>query len=242
VRGSTHHANHVASSLTTVPKNILPNSTSVAVRIELPVQGMRRVRLAAVADPLEGNAFLLIFSRDTLPAARLDRSRTCKVRFELPGQPLSIIADIEEVLDSRTLKMRAREAIQHEQLRNYFRVDVNTPVIASSLLPPELAGEGECWRMTGESLDVSGNGLLVTFPSSLGEHKKVRLDIVLPTPDLKVVQCIAQVVREQHKQDGLYHAAMTFDEISPEDRDRIIGCCLSIQRKHIRLRVRVRKP
>ncbi|OQX05565.1 MAG: hypothetical protein BWK76_27325 [Desulfobulbaceae bacterium A2] len=227
--------------MTSSSEHELPNGNGIPVRIDLPIQEMRRVRLAAVADVLEGNSYRLIFSQGTLPVARIDRTRTCRILFDSSGQPVTIVAEIENILDDRTMKLRSRETVQHDQLRDYFRVDVNTPVIASSLLPPELADEGESWRITGETLDVSGNGLMVALPQSLGENTRIRLEIILPTADLKVVQCIAQVVREQQIQANLFQVALSYEDIAAEDRDRIIGCCLSIQRKHLRLRVRTRE-
>lgn len=227
--------------MTSPTEHLLLAGNGIPVRIEIPLQGMRRIRLTALADILEDKVFRLIFPQGTLPVARIDHTRTCRILFENPGQPMTIVAEIETILDERTLKLRSRETMQHDQQRNFFRVDVSTPVIATSMLPPGLAGEGESWRLTGETLDVSGNGLMVAFPQSLGDTQRLRLDIILPTADLKVVQCIAQVIREHHIQDGLYHVALTYEDIAPEDRDRIIGCCLSIQRKHLRLRVGARE-
>ena len=48
-------------------------------------------------------------------------------------------------------------------------------------------------------------------------------------------------VRAQQLHDGRYEVAYHFDDISTEDRDKIIGCCLVIQRKMLCMKVKVKE-
>ena len=69
---------------------------------------------------------------------------------------------------------------------------------------------------------------------------QIRLEITLPTSDMEVISALARPVRSQKISDRYYEVAYHFEDIANEDRDKIIGCCLVLQRKLLRLRVQVR--
>jgi hypothetical protein len=51
---------------------------------------------------------------------------------------------------------------------------------------------------------------------------------------------LAHQVRVQELHDGRFEVAYHFDDITIEDRDTIIGCCLVLQRKMLRLKIDVK--
>ena len=56
----------------------------------------------------------------------------------------------------------------------------------------------------------------------------------------RVIKILAHPVRQEQIADDQWDVAFHFDDISDEDRDKIIGCCLVIQRRLLRLKVQVR--
>jgi hypothetical protein len=70
--------------------------------------------------------------------------------------------------------------------------------------------------------------------------KQVKLEVMLPSTPSEVVTILARPVRREQISESQWDVAFHFDDISDEDRDKIIGCCLVIQRKLLRLKVKVR--
>jgi c-di-GMP-binding flagellar brake protein YcgR len=51
---------------------------------------------------------------------------------------------------------------------------------------------------------------------------------------------MARRVRSRRRDDNSYEVAYHFIDISGKHRDAIIGCCFTLQRKQLQLKVRVR--
>lgn len=186
--------------------------------------------------------FDLQFPGSDLPVNKLDLHRKCEVLFDVAGQNVSISADIEKVGDINTLHLVGKDLINHQQMRDYFRVDVSTPIIASSLVPEDFNEGNDTWRMSGETIDVSGGGLLCLFKTPIKEGTRVRIDLVLPTADAEVIKAVGHVVRCRRIDDSTFQVGLNFDAIEPETHDKIMACCFEIQRKHLRLKVQVKTP
>ena len=157
------------------------------------------------------------------------------------NQTVSVTADIVGIKDLSTLELQAREVVSHAQSRNYFRVDASTRVAASSVIPPEMAREGENWKLLGDTLDLSGSGLLCSFNSPIEQGKKVKIELTLPTGSMDMITAIGHVVRCQQIAEELYHVGLHFDAIDSECQDKIMACCFELQRQSLRMRVKVRK-
>ncbi len=210
------------------------------VRVALPIRDSNeKIRLCGVYQSNDPPQFTLLFPETNGELAAIDQNEKCAMMIDRGNQTVSLVANIETIEHNRIIRLIAEKSINHEQSRNYFRVDVNTPIVASSIMPEELAGDDESWRLTGETIDVSGCGLLASFSQPLHDNQQIRLELVLPTTELKVIHTIASVVRIQKINDDQYHIAFQFDHISQEDRDKIVGCCFEVQRKHLRLKVQV---
>ncbi len=217
--------------------------TGKAVRIALPMSGdMEKERLSCVYQKAEAPEFLLLFSLGSLPVERIDTNRKAAVLLDIRGESVSLAADIEQIIGDQTLRLIARDVISHEQLRDYFRVDVSAPLIARSAIPEKRLTDETAWALNGETIDVSGSGLLALFPEPLDQKKPVLVELILPTGEATIVKTIAHVVRTKKTADNQYQVGLHFDQIDSEDRDRIMACCFEIQRKHLRLNVQVRNP
>jgi len=215
--------------------------TGKAVRIALPIIGiMEKKRASCVYQEKTPPEFLLLFTPGSLSVAEIDLNRKAAVLLDISGRSISLAADIKQIINDQTLQLVAQEVISHEQLRDYFRVDISAPLVARPALPETNQTREAEWSLNGETVDVSGSGLLALFSTPIDQDKPVRVDLVLPTGDAKTVQTIAHVVRSKKISDGKYQVALHFDQIKSEDRDRIMACCFEIQRKHLRLKVQVK--
>jgi len=217
--------------------------TGKAVRIALPMtDDIEKKRLSCVYQETNPPEFLLLFTPGVLPTENIDKNRKAAVLLDISGQSISLAADIEKVIGGQTLRLIAREVISHEQLRDYFRVDVSAPLVARPALPGHKPADEQEWALNGETIDVSGSGLLAVFSEPIDQHKPVQVELILPTGDARTVQTIAHVVRTKKINNDQYQVGLHFDQIATEDRDRIMACCFEIQRKHLRLNVQVKNP
>lgn len=213
------------------------------VRVALPLlESAEKARMPCVYIKRVPPKFDLLFPASDLPVNTLDLHRKCEVLFDIGGQNVSISADITKVGDISTLHLVGQDIINHQQMRDYFRVDVSTPIVATSLVPEELTEGDEASSLSGETIDVSGGGLLCNFSTPIKEGTRLRIDLVLPTADARVVKAIGHVVRCRQIDDSTYQVGLNFDTIEPEAHDNIMACCFEIQRKHLRLKVHVKTP
>ncbi len=212
-----------------------------AVRVALPIKDeVEKRRISCVYRAEEPPRFSLLFTPGSLPVDRIDPHRKCMVLIDIAGRNVSLAADIEKIPDKDTLQLVGRDVISHQQMREYFRVDVSTPIVAAPLLPPDQADEDASWRLNGETIDVSGSGLLAVFPEPLEKDRQVRVELVLPSGDGQVVQMVGHVVRTRKIRANRYHVGLHFDLIDSDTRDKIMACCFDIQRRHLRLKVQVK--
>lgn len=210
-----------------------------AVRAAVPLLGIiEKERLNCFYGKAQSPTFTLFFPAGMLSIDQVDTSRTCMVIFDFADQTVSISADINSIKDPQTLELIAQETINHNQARNYFRVDASTKVSAS-VISEEMVHEGESWKLLGDTIDLSGSGLLCSFNDPLEKDKKVRIELTLPTRDIEIINALGHVVRCRKIEENFYHVALHFDSIDSESQDKIMACCFELQRRHLRMRVQV---
>ncbi len=185
--------------------------------------------------------FSLLFSAGTLPPPeRIDLSRNCILNIDRGGQTISIEANIKAIPNDQTLEMAAYKILTPEQMRDFFRVDAATEILVRPLQFDSSITSQEQLIQRGRTIDISGSGVLATFQSRPEEKAPVILEMTLPNRGQDKVSATATPVRIQELDDGSSEIAYEFLEISDEDQDTIIGCCLEIQRKLLQLKVKVK--
>lgn len=218
--------------------NNIPNGKPVRIFIPL-LDRLDRVRAQCVFQQTSPPKFTLIFKPGLLPFDDIDTRQPCIVSIDMGGPTLSLEAMIQEIVNPQTLQMILQKSISHEQMRDFFRIDAITRVISSSFRTQFANQNSEPWSIQGETIDLSGSGILAIFPNPPPTEKQVQLEIFIPSAEPETVKVIAHQVRVQQQNDGRYEVAYHFDDISAEDRDKIIGCCLLLQRKLLRLKIQV---
>ncbi len=211
------------------------------VRVFLPlINSSEHFRSQCVYQEISPPEFKLTFKPGALPVAEIDLKKTCIISVDMGGATTSLEAVILEIAGPQTLKMAIQKSISHEQMRAFFRVDATTNVISKSFHPEVFNTDSKQWSLKGQTVDISGSGILAVFSEEPPSDAHVRLEIVIPLAEPEVVEVLAHKVRKQKMNNGLYEVAYHFDDISIEDRDKIIGCCLIIQRKLLQLKVQVK--
>ena len=212
-----------------------------AVRAAMPLLGVsEKERLNCFYGKAVPPAFTLSFPNGTLAIDQVDTSRTCMVVIEFAEQTVSVSADISKIIDEQTLELTAQETVNHSQARSYFRVDANTKISASPITPEQTAEDGASWNLLGDTIDLSGSGLLCSFSEPIEKGKKVRIELTLPIRGMEVIDATGHVVRCRKLEENLYHVALHFDSIDSESQDKIMACCFELQRRNLRMRVQVR--
>ncbi len=211
------------------------------VRIFLPlIDSQERYRMQGIYHKTIPPRFSLLFKAGALPVEVIDEKKPCIISVDMGGPSISVEAMITEISGPQQLDMIVKKSISHEQMREFFRVDATTKVISSSFRPEFFGEEDTPWSMGGTTIDISGSGILASFTSEPPMDSQTRLEITLPTPTPETISVIAHPVRKEKISDSHYIVAYHFDDITNEDRDKIIGCCLLIQRRLLRLKVRVK--
>ncbi|EKD33597.1 MAG: Type IV pilus assembly PilZ [uncultured bacterium] len=217
----------------------IPNGKPV--RIFLPfLNSPDRIRAQCVYQQASPPKFTLIFKSGMIPVDEIDIRQPCIVTIDMGGPTLSLEAMIQAIVDPFTLQMIVQKSISHEQMREFFRIDAVTRVISKSFHTQFGSNTSEPWSLQGETIDISGSGILAVFADLPPADKQVHLEIFVPLPEPETVKVIAHPVRTHRLNDNRCEVAYHFDDISMEDRDKIIGCCLVIQRRLLRLKVQVK--
>jgi hypothetical protein len=219
------------------PLNTIPDLKPV--RIYLPIKDTnQRYRTQAIYKTVLPPKFELRFQQGSLPLESLDLGKNCLVNVDFGGPNISMEASIASATP-HALEMKAEELISHAQMREFFRVDSISEVISKSFQPEFFSGKGRSWAIRGKTIDISGNGILAGFTELPPGDDLVRLEISLPERDSQIIKLLARPVRAHQVDEHQWETAYHFQNISSEDRDRIIGCCLEIQRRLLRLKVDV---
>jgi hypothetical protein len=222
---------------TDILKNI-PNGKPV--RIFLPLLSRPdSIRAQGLYQETAPPKFSLIFKSGMLPVDEIDIGKPCVLSIDMGGPTVSLEAMIVKVANRQTLQMVVRKSISHEQMREFFRVDTVTNVISKSFHTELFSDTNQPWSIEGQTVDISGSGILAIFDEKPQSDHQVRLEITIPSIEADTITVLAHQVRGQQLHDGRYEIAYHFDDITIEDRDKIIGCCLVIQRKMLRLKINI---
>lgn len=224
------------------PDNILSQiSDEKPVRLFLPILNAdERLLIHCIFKKTESNYFNLLFPPGTLPVNTIDQSTSCLISLDVGGQNVSIESKIVAIVNDQTLKLIQQKIINHEQMREYFRVDCTVPIIIKSIIPEGFSSSEEYWEIVGTTVDLSGSGLRASFKTKPPARTQVRLELALPLINTTIVKTIASPVRITRLTENLWDAAYQFDQIEEEDQDTITGHCMATQRRLLRLKVKVK--
>ena len=211
------------------------------VRIFLPLKtGPELYRAQCVYQKSVPPELTLLFKLGVLPIDNIAHSRPSIISIDMGGPTVSLEAMIQKIENPQTLQMIVSKSISHDEMREFFRVDTTARIISKSFQTELFEDKKQLWSIEGKTIDISGNGVLAFFPEQPPADKQVRLEITIPLAKPETITVLAHQVRGAKLSDERFEAAYYFDDITAEDRDKIIGCCFMIQRKLLRLKVQVK--
>ena len=194
------------------------------------------LRLDCIVQITKPPRLEVTFMPNQVKTEDIDTEKECMVTLDIGGPTVTLKTSIENIVSNRKLELINIESVNHAQKREYFRIDANVPVDAHNL-PSQ-----ETFIYEGESINISGSGVLITLPERVPVDKKLKLRINIPEPEAMSIECIAQVVRCDEGKDNDFIIALHFYTIEEEDQDAIIAFCMAQQRKQLRLKVLVLGP
>lgn len=209
---------------------------SQPAEINLPLLQGGSVQLKCVYKESDAPHFFLVFPPKHLPAD-IDFSKDCLVAVKGEENAITFKAGIEQVKGDRILELFAQNTIDPSCLRTYYRADVRTPIVVSYEPGPE--EQAEPWTLRGVTLDLSGGGTLALFPEEFPNRQRVTVHIPLPRSNLEI-RCLSHVVHMKKLRRERWQIALQFDNLSQKERDRIVSCCLSEQRRQLQERVQTK--
>lgn len=177
-------------------------------------------------------SFFLLLKDGTCPSD-IDMDRQCLVESQdQDGTAVSFAAMISDKTRDRLFELEAKKSLRPEDLREFFRVNITTPITVSFMQAPGDT-QTRTWEISGETVDLSQSGTLALFPKKCLNDGPLMLEITLPNPE-KEVSCIAHVILKRQTRKGKWLTSFHFDNISTKDRDVITQNCFSQQRKQLR--------
>ncbi len=215
--------------------NSLQDSASVLT--SLPIKSGDATRLNCVYIKDQAPQFRLVFPPDALPTDQLDAQSQFKLSVKQENTSVTLNARIESIEDDRTLRVVATEPIDPKLLREYFRVTFRSPIKATYEPNPEET-QSQAWKLYGETIDISGGGVLAIFPKEPQNRHNINLELLLPNKEEPML-CVAKIIRCRRLRKKRYRVAFEFDKIGNKTRDIIISFCLQEQRRQLRNKVRI---
>lgn len=210
----------------------IPDSESA--EIDISTKNRQILRLNCIYKDSDAPEFFLVFPPRKLPAD-IDTDKFCPISIKIGEKALTLSAKIISIIGDRTLELLAKDTVEPESLREYFRVDTRVSIVAI-YNQESLDGENHSWTLQGQTLDISGSGILTIFPEEPPTKNKIELQLSM-NDGKDVASCTGHVVRTKRLRRGRYQVAFHFDTMKPKERDAIISFCLREQRNRLRDKV-----
>jgi hypothetical protein len=207
------------------------------IQVFVPMRNGASMRLQAVAQSAgDQQHFLITFRDDATPSlSAINLDVNFLATMNTGGPVFSVQAKFVRFLENAIL-LKPKDLQKHAEKREYFRVPATLQVW---YWPIDDAAAQTAERRYAESVDISGNGILLRHWEPLSGHRKVGVEIRITEPTPCTVEGVARVVRHGSGHRNLYETALTFTEIEPQDQECIIAYCFSVQRRLLREKVRV---
>ncbi len=205
--------------------------------VDIPLKEGEDQRLNCIFKKADASSFLLVFAPNALSSVNIEHETNCRLIVKHGDSQINLNIRIDAVKNERTMECTALESISPESMREYFRVMISAPIRAWYQPGPREI-KNRAWEISGNTIDLSGGGVLALFSEKPGNTNKIQLEIDLPDQQTPVV-CTAKVVRTYRLRKKRFQVAFNITEIEGKARDIIISSCLQEQRRQLRNKVRV---
>ena len=214
-------------------------STARQVQISLPSQGLVPTQLSCLLR-YEAPNFLLARlpeGSEPLSALDLDLEGTVFCFCSADETIYHFYARIDKILAAHELRLAITEATVYPQRRRFFRVDAD---VALKCRPARTDDGRYICEAENKKVNLSAVGLQFETRQHLKHGEEVKLEMQLPGDEPVQVRCTGRVVRVIFSEDNqVERVAIDLVKILPEEQEKLIKFCLAVQRRQIRLKVRV---
>lgn len=217
-----------------ITKTIRRIPDSESAEIDISTKSNQTIRLNCIYKESDAPEFFLVFPPRKLPED-IDTKKLCPISIKIGEKSLTLSAKVISINGDRTLELLAKDTVKPESLREYFRVDTRVSIVAN-YYQESIDGESISWTLQGQTLDISGSGILTIFPEEPQNKNKIELQLSMNNGK-DVVSCTGHVVRTKRLRRGKYQVAFHFDTMKPKERDAVISFCLREQRNRLRDKV-----
>ncbi len=218
------------SSLVDIIKKI---QDSQAAEIKMQLSDGNSVQLKCIYKESISPHFFLVFPPKQLPT-NINTDLSCLVVVKNEEKSVTFQAGIEAIKGDRILELLAQKPIDPTTMRTFYRADLRTTITASYEPGPE--ERAHAWTFDGETLDLSGGGALAIFPVEFPNKQRILLHINFPDTN-ENIHCTAHVIHMTRLRKERWKIALQFDNLSQKEKDFIVSCCLSEQRRQLRERI-----
>jgi hypothetical protein len=202
------------------------------VQITLPRHNGDSSVIDGVALAKEPPVFEVTFLPDQLQPDTLDDQTSCSISFMAPdGSIQNLTAEVVSCASDTKLQLRMLETSSQAQKRAYFRVDA---ALSVSYWPIDV--EDANAQSVQTPVNLSGGGIRIPAKEAMPEGAKIGLEIILDTPNRRVIECTGVVVRS-FLLGGVMQLALRYIAIEEDDQDALIAYCFAEQRKQLRLKI-----
>jgi len=215
--------------ITEILSKLYDNAPTV---VDLPGDGDEYFRYEAVLVKKEREYLELLFPANAFQTDALQLGGDCTLNIECSGSTVSLIGQLDKILNDRRLGFTVQKPVSPESLRNYFRVSISLPIEASYAGNAK-ENDAAAWTLNGTTLDLSGGGVLALFKEKTPSLHRIQLVITTSATEPPIM-CEADVIRSYRIRKNRYQVAFHFSDISTKLRDQLISCCLQEQRRQLR--------
>ncbi|WP_136807847.1 PilZ domain-containing protein [Desulfosediminicola flagellatus] len=210
---------------------------SQSATIKLHTIGGADIHLDCIYKESIAPNFFVVFPPGKIPE-NLDPKKACAISFHDDNKESPALnAKITDITNDRTIELTGTTTIDPSSLREYFRVDFRTR-ISISFESRAKTSKAHSWSIIGQTLDLSGSGVLSLFNEKPRNNHSIFIEIALTHP-VKNILCIGHVVRIRRLRRGNYQVAIHFDNLTQKNRDALITNCFWEQRRQLRERIQI---
>lgn len=218
----------------TISETIKKIADGESAKVDITTTDEQTIRLDCTYKESTAPNFFLTFPPNTLPE-NIDTKQYCPITITDNKSSLTLTAKILEIPGKRSIEFSAKNAVNPESLREYFRV--NTSVAMKARFDPTTpGGQIKPWKLAGQTLDISGSGLLAILSEEPQTKHHIEIEIDLKNGK-QTIECIGHIIRCKRLRKERFQVAFHFDSISARHRDAIIAFCLQEQRNQLREKI-----
>ncbi|MBM9603020.1 PilZ domain-containing protein [Desulfopila inferna] len=202
--------------------------------IKLTVKGGNQHQYECTFKEDEAPNFFLVFPPDTLPDGIALKAEHL-VSIAQKSSSLSLNTSIIE-RQNDTLRLKANGTLDPASLREYFRINTSTKIVASYRTNSQHSSSAD-WTISGQTQDISGSGVLALFGDEPKNKNHIIVEILLPHQNV-TINAVSHIVHKKRLRNGRWQVSFHFDTISTKHRDSVITYLLGVQRQQLRDNVR----